>query len=129
MEPETVQLGMRTNCLPTEESLDLLMHHAWPIVAQIAGSLMASGRFTTEEFAVKTARKIVVEARKPDISEMPEPLVGGLKVMSAYTINGHACDAVGMLSAFEPKDRDRILALEIGSSFHVNSVMVVRRIR
>jgi hypothetical protein len=123
MESEIEPLGMRINCLPTEKSLGLTMHHVWPIVAEIAGSLMAGGHFTTPRFAVKAAREIVEEARKP---EMPSEETRNSE--PSYTINGNPCETAVLLSAFEPKDLDRIRALEVGSEFR-DSAVVVRRIR
>ena len=46
------------------ESMDMAM-----LVANIAGNLMAGGHYGVPEYAVRTAREIVAEARKPPVDE------------------------------------------------------------
>lgn len=132
MEPETEPLGMRTNCLPTEKSLDLLMDHAWPIVARIAGQLVASGwceRPTVTpgdpvEIAVKMARRIVAEAQK---SKTPSNDVRG------YTLNGEPCDIGNLAAKLSKSDCEKIQQLIVGQPFVLSGTSspspVLRRVR
>ena len=109
MEPET-----KPACLPTEKSLDLLMDHAWPVVAQIAGALMAGGRFSTVKFAIETARDIVTAAKvEPPTRE--------------YAINGKPCD-IGVLAAkLAPSDCERIRQMGVGTYLELAADVLLGR--
>lgn len=114
MEPET-----KPACLPTEKSLDLLQNHAWPVVAKIAGALMAGGKCSTVEFAIRTAREIVAASKVEPAS----------KDGREYSINGKPCD-IGLLAAkLTVSDCQQISTLPLGGVFDLGSGVVLRRTR
>jgi hypothetical protein len=88
----------------------------WRTVARIAGNLMASGNFKTPEIAVKAAREIVEEARKPEESGTDLPLK-----FRIFTLNGHTCRTSEMFASHATKDREIIASLTVGQEFHVTS--------
>jgi hypothetical protein len=115
---------MRTNCLPDEKSLDLLMDHAWPIVARIAGDLMSTTAVhgpKTVQVAVKLAREIVAEAQKDKRGNPPNSKL--------FTINGELTNTESILFAFEPGRSSQIAALEVEQEFQLSESVTVRRIR
>jgi hypothetical protein len=110
---------MRTNCLPTKESLDLVMDRAWPVVAKIAGALMAGGRFSTVEFAVRTAREIVATAKADPPS----------KDVREYSINGKPCDIETLATKLTVSDCQKINTLELGGAFYLAPGVALKRTR
>ena len=117
MEPE-----IKPNCLPTEKSLNLLMDHAWPVVAQIAGTLIGNLTYDLEDVkkAVRKAREIVAVARESFASDIT-------RQERRFEINGIVHDNGELAARLTTNDSSRIGRLEVGDSLTLRTGVVVRR--